>query len=81
MPIRRLLTGSSFVPESVSVITHAYDAALLELKIGPDDEKAKTRLAKLVLQVASPMTELDADDLVDRVTTAWGWRNPRVDRS
>jgi hypothetical protein len=52
MPIRRLLTGYSFVPESVSVITYAYDVALLELKIGPDDEEAKTRLAKLVLQVA-----------------------------
>jgi hypothetical protein len=74
--IKRLLTGSSFAPESVAVIAEAYEAALLELKIAPDDEEAKSSLAKLALEIAAPLTELDRDALLDKLTMAWSRRNP-----
>jgi hypothetical protein len=76
MTIQQLLPDSVLAPESVSMLDHLLDAALGELAISQEDEDARAKLAKLVLQIAFPLTELSEDDLLDKVTAAWGWQNP-----
>jgi len=76
MTIQHLLNEPGFAPESATRLNHLYQAAASELAIAPEDGEAQARLAKLILQIVSPLTELTEDDLLDKVTTAWGWQNP-----
>jgi hypothetical protein len=76
MTIQRLLIEPGFAPESAARLNHLYEAAASELAIGPEDAEARARLAKLFLSIVSPLTELTEEDLIDKVTTAWGWQNP-----
>ena len=76
MAIQALLDQSNFPRDAAGMVTHLYDAAVSELGINPQDDDAQTRLAKLILSIVFPLTELGEDDLLDKVTAAWEWRNP-----
>jgi hypothetical protein len=76
MTIQHLLPGSVIPPESISMLDHLFEAALSEVAISEEDEEAKAKLAKLILKIASPLTELGEDELLEKVTAAWGWQNP-----
>ena len=76
MAIKRLLTGSSFVPEAMAVIDEAYRIALAELGLPSESEQA-TQLAKLVLKLAATKTELDAQGLAAEARSAWAARSSK----
>jgi hypothetical protein len=75
MTIKRLLSGRNFAPEAVKLLTEVFERASDELKIAVGDEAARETLAKLTLEIAGPKPTLNADDLLDEVEIAWGWRN------
>ena len=72
--IQRLLSESAFAPESVAVLTMAFEAAVRELNIQPSDESARLHLARLVIQIGGEDPEMSPEDLTDKVTAAWEWR-------
>jgi hypothetical protein len=76
MPIDRLLSGRNFAPDSLQLIARLFALALERLHIGADDEAAKLKLAKLILDIAAPKLKLCEDDLLDKIEVAWGWRYP-----
>jgi hypothetical protein len=76
MATKRLLTGSSFVPEAMAVIDEAYRIALAELGLPSESERA-TQLAKLVLDIAANKTELDVQNLAAEAKTAWAARSSK----
>jgi hypothetical protein len=76
MPIKRLLLGRNFAPESLQLITQVFELALDRLHIAADDEAVKLELAKLIIDIAAPQSTLREDDLLDKVEVAWDWRHP-----
>jgi hypothetical protein len=76
MTIQHIPPGFVLAPESASTLDRLFDTAASELEISLEDEEAKAKLAKLILEIASPLTELTEDHLLDKVTAAWGWQNP-----
>ena len=78
MPINGLLSGRNFAPEGVKLLTQVFELALERLHIGADDQAAKLRLAKLILDIAAPKSTLSEEDLLDKVEVAWGWRYPGI---
>jgi len=71
--IQRLLSGTTFTPETIVILTMAFEAAALELNIPPSDERARVGLAKLVLQIGAGDPDMDPEELTDKVTAAWEW--------
>ena len=78
MPIKRLLSGRDFAPQSVKVLTHVYENALASLTISADDAAAKERLAKLILDIAAPKSTLSVEGLLTEVLIAWAQPNSRT---
>jgi hypothetical protein len=63
MPIRRLLEGSAFAPESIDEIKKAYQAVIEALGIA--DEASRALAAKTILGLAAEKKVLDAGNLSD----------------
>jgi hypothetical protein len=63
MPIRRLLEGSAFAPESIDEIKKAYQAVIEALGIA--DEASRALAAKVILGLAAGKKVLDARNLSD----------------
>jgi hypothetical protein len=76
MPINRLLSGRNFAPEGMKLVMQVFELALERLHIGADNESAKLKVAKLILDIAAPNSTLSEEDLLDKVEVAWGWRYP-----
>jgi hypothetical protein len=73
MAIKRLLTGSSFAPEAITVIGEAYETARAGLALAPDGKEAN-ELAKLMFKIAAAKTELSAQSLAAEARMAWAER-------
>jgi hypothetical protein len=63
MPIRRILKGSSFAPESVEEISKAVEAVIK--KLGITDVPSQEIAAKVILGLAAEKRVLDAHELRD----------------
>ncbi len=74
MAVKRLLTGSSFGPDILTIISVAYAITRCELRLANDCDDAGA-LAKLLLEIASHETELEAVGLVAKAKAAWDDRN------
>jgi hypothetical protein len=72
--IPRLLSEAPFDPDSIAILTMAFEAAALELKIPANDERGRLDLAKLVLQIGAGDSQIDSEDLTEKMTAAWEWR-------
>ena len=68
--VARLMTGSFFTPESVTVISVAYTVVLSELGVELDHAEAG-ELAMLLMKIASDEAELDVAALVAKAKAAW----------
>jgi hypothetical protein len=53
---------------------HVFERALCDLKIEASDEESRDELAQLIVEIASDITHLDVESLLDRVKVAWAWR-------
>jgi len=63
MPIKRMLAGKNFTPESAAILVKAFNAVVadLDLRTVADRERA----AKIVIGLAAGQTVLDVEKLRD----------------
>ncbi len=52
MPIYRLLKGGAFAPDDIKVLSDAFEAALLELKLVDRSDPATELVAKRIIELA-----------------------------
>ena len=66
MPIKRMLAGKNFTPESAAILVKAFNGVVadLGLRTVPDRERA----AKTVIGLAASQTVLDVEKLRDEAT-------------
>ncbi len=77
MPIKRLLKGKNFTPESAAVLVKAFHGVVADLSLRTIADRE--RAAKIVIGLAAPQTVLDADNL--RHEAVGLLRNELADRS
>ena len=63
MPIKRMLKGRNFSPESAAILVKAFHGVVADLDLRTADDKE--RAAKIVIGLAAVQTALDAETLRD----------------
>ena len=58
MPLKRMLEGRNFSPESTAILVKAFDGVVADLDLRTIEERE--RAAKIVIDLAARQTELEA---------------------
>ena len=65
MPIHRLLQNRAFEPDDISALTDAFEQACRYLDLAEDDEAARRRVARKIIELAQTGIR-DPKDLFER---------------
>jgi hypothetical protein len=75
MAIRKVIEGGTFGPEQIAAMTHAYEAALVVLRLTDRDDPVTELIAKAIIDIART-GERDPVQIAERAIRAIGIERP-----